>query len=63
VKKNALPVKTVDNALELRNHFLKVMEQACLTQDPAERAKLLTIVVVGGGPTGVEVSGLLAELK
>jgi NADH dehydrogenase len=63
VKKNALPVKTVDNALELRNHFLKVMEQACLTQDPAERTKLLTIVVVGGGPTGVEVSGLLAELK
>ncbi|RFS27000.1 NAD(P)/FAD-dependent oxidoreductase [Chitinophaga silvatica] len=63
VKKYALPSKTVDNALALRNHFLKVMEEACITKDAKERTKLLTIVVVGGGPTGVEVSGLLSELK
>ncbi|MFY0255951.1 NAD(P)/FAD-dependent oxidoreductase [Chitinophaga sp. 30R24] len=63
VQKNALPVKTVSDALGLRNHFLRIMEQATITTDPAERTKLLTIMVVGGGPTGVEVSGLLAELK
>ncbi|HEY8957035.1 NAD(P)/FAD-dependent oxidoreductase [Chitinophaga sp.] len=63
VQRNAKPMKTVNDALELRNHFLQVMEKAALTTDPEERTKLLTIVVVGGGPTGVEVSGLLAELK
>lgn len=63
VQRHAKPVKTVNDALELRNHFLQVMERAALTTDPVERTKLLTIVVVGGGPTGVEVSGLLAELK
>ncbi|MEV4883653.1 NAD(P)/FAD-dependent oxidoreductase [Chitinophaga ginsengisegetis] len=63
LRRNAKPVKTVNDALELRNHFLQIMEKAALTTDPVERTKLLTIVVVGGGPTGVEVSGLLAELK
>ncbi|WP_436484204.1 NAD(P)/FAD-dependent oxidoreductase [Chitinophaga sp. ARDCPP14] len=63
VQRHAKPVKTVNDALELRNHFLQVMEKAALTTDPEERTRLLTIVVVGGGPTGVEVSGLLAELK
>lgn len=63
VQEYAMPVKTVNDALELRNHFLEVMEQAAIATDVAERTKLLTIVVVGGGPTGVEVSGLLAELK
>jgi len=63
VQQYAMPVKTVNDALELRNHFLEVMEQAAIATDVTERTKLLTIVVVGGGPTGVEVSGLLAELK
>lgn len=63
VKKNSLPMKTLNDALELRNYFLQRMEQATRTTDPVERKKLLTIVVAGGGPTGVEVSGVLAEMK
>jgi NADH dehydrogenase len=63
VKRNALPMKTVNDALELRNYFLQRMEQATRTSDDLERQKLLTIVVAGGGPTGVEVSGVLAEMK
>ena len=57
VKKNVRPMKTVDDALKLRNHFLLTMERASITTDVAERTKLLTMVVVGGGPTGVEISG------
>ncbi|BAV08686.1 NADH dehydrogenase [Filimonas lacunae] len=63
VKQNALPMKTVNDALLLRNHFLQVLEQATVTADVAERTKLLTFVVAGGGPTGVEVSGMLAEMR
>lgn len=63
LQKNAIPMKTVNDALGMRNTLLQTLEQATLTNDPAERTKLLTIVVVGGGPTGVEVSGVLAELR
>lgn len=63
LKNNALPMKTVNDALLLRNHFLQVMEAATVTTDVAERTKLLTFMVAGGGPTGVEVSGMLAEMR
>jgi NADH dehydrogenase len=63
VKKNALPMKTVNDALELRNHILKHVELAALSKDKAEQNKLLNIVVVGSGPTGVEISGMLADMK
>jgi len=63
VQKNALPMKTLNDALELRNYILQVMESAVRTTDERERQKLLTIVIVGAGPTGVEVSGMLAEMK
>ncbi|RFZ85146.1 NAD(P)/FAD-dependent oxidoreductase [Mucilaginibacter terrenus] len=63
VKKYALPMKTIDDALLMRNSLLKTLEQASTCTDPEERRKLLTIVVAGGGPTGVEVSGMLAEMK
>lgn len=63
VKKNALPMKTVNDALLLRNHFLQTIEESTVTTDVAERTKLLTFVVAGGGPTGVEVSGMLAEMR
>lgn len=62
VKKNAVPMKTVKDALALRNHILLNKEKAVKTQDPHERKKLLSIVVSGAGPTGVEVSGMLAEM-
>jgi NADH dehydrogenase len=63
VKKNALPMKTVDDALHMRNTLLERLEQATIEKDPTERKKLLTIVVAGGGPTGVEISGMFAEMK
>lgn len=63
IKNNAIPMKTVNDAIEMRNTLLQRLELACITDDPAEKKKLLTIVVAGGGPTGVEVSGMLAELR
>jgi NADH:ubiquinone reductase (H+-translocating) len=63
IRKHAIPMKNVSDALEMRNTLLQRIEQATITQDPVERKKLLTIVVAGGGPTGVEVSGMLADLR
>ncbi|GAO42616.1 NAD(P)/FAD-dependent oxidoreductase [Flavihumibacter petaseus] len=63
VQHHSLPMKTINDAIELRNHFLQHLEAATLTTDPAERDKLLTIVVAGGGPTGVELAGMMAELR
>ncbi|WP_072691092.1 NAD(P)/FAD-dependent oxidoreductase [Rhodococcus marinonascens] len=56
-------MKTVDDALELRGRILGAFEQAELSDDPEERARLLTFVVVGAGPTGVELAGQIAELS
>jgi NADH dehydrogenase len=63
VQKNAISLKGIDDALHMRNALMRTMEQATITTDPAERKKLLTIVIAGGGPTGVEVAGMLAEMK
>ncbi len=59
----AIPMKSVSEALTLRNQILQNFEDALVCNDQDEIARLLTIVVVGGGPTGVEVSGTLAEMK
>lgn len=63
VKRLAVPMKTVSDALALRNYVLLQLERASIEQDPKERKRLMTIVVAGGGPTGVEVSGMLAEMR
>jgi NADH dehydrogenase len=63
VEKNAISIKGVDDALRMRNALLKTLEKAAISTDPVEREKILTIVVAGGGPTGVEVAGMLAEMK
>ncbi len=63
IRKHSIPMKNVNDALEMRNTLLKRFEQATITDDPLERKRLLTIVVAGGGPTGVEVSGMLADLR
>ncbi|PWV56585.1 NAD(P)/FAD-dependent oxidoreductase [Chitinophaga sp. S165] len=63
IKKNAISLKGVDDALIMRNTMLKTMERAAATTDPEERTRLLTIVIAGGGPTGVEVAGMLAEMR
>ncbi|BBZ76171.1 NADH dehydrogenase [Mycolicibacterium anyangense] len=55
-------MKTIDDALELRGRILGAFEQAERSSDPVRRDKLLTFVVVGAGPTGVEMAGQIAEL-
>lgn len=62
IEKNAIPMKSVNEALYLRNTLLQNFEDA-LSANEEEKQSLLNIVVVGGGPTGVEVSGALAEMK
>ena len=63
VKKNSIPMKTLNDAIEMRNKLLQRMEKATLNQNSRERRKYMNIVVAGGGPTGVEVSGMFAELR
>lgn len=63
IKQNAISLKGVDDALIMRNTLLKTMERAAATADLEERTRLLTIVIAGGGPTGVEVAGMLAEMR
>lgn len=62
IESNAMPMKSVSEALYLRNTILQNLEQA-LVVPASQKAALLNVVVVGGGPTGVEVSGALAEMK
>jgi NADH dehydrogenase len=63
IQKSALPMKTVDDAIEIRNYLLLKTEEATITTDPVEKKKLSTIVIAGGGPTGVEIAGMLAEMR
>jgi NADH:ubiquinone reductase (H+-translocating) len=55
-------LKTLDDALEIRRRMLLAYEVAERDSDPARRRRLLTFVVVGGGPTGVEMAGAIAEI-
>jgi NADH dehydrogenase len=55
-------LKDLNEAVQLRNHLLECFERAAAEPNPAQRASLLTFVVAGGGPTGVEFAGALAEL-
>jgi NADH dehydrogenase len=59
----SFPLKTVPDALNLRSQLLQSFEQASMTTDPATRQGLLNFVIVGGGPTGVELAGSLAEMR
>jgi NADH dehydrogenase len=63
IRKNALPMKTIVDAISLKNTILNRLEKATQTTDLEERKKLSTFVVAGGGPTGVEIAGMLSELK
>jgi NADH dehydrogenase len=56
-------IKDLDDALEVRRRVLIALESAERTEDPAERRRLTTFVVVGGGPTGVELAGAIADLS
>ncbi len=63
VRRHAIPMKSVSEALYLRNAILNDFEKALNVVDYDERQGLIDIVIVGGGPTGVEVAGALAEMK
>lgn len=63
IEEKSLPMKSVQEALKLRNTLLSNFEKATVCPDPLERQALMNVVVVGGGATGVEVSGALAEMK
>ncbi len=62
LEQNALPLKDVSDAVTVRNHVLRMFEQAAHEPDLRKRQALLTFVAVGGGPTGVETAGALSEL-
>ena len=59
---HAPSLKSIEEARAIRTRVLQAFERAERATDPAERARLMTIVVVGGGPTGVEMAGSIAEL-
>jgi NADH dehydrogenase len=58
---HTFPLKTLGDAIALREHFLTCFETAALTTDPIALRRLMTFTIVGGGATGVEVAGALAE--
>jgi len=62
-EKNALALKSVTDALNIRSFVLQKFEAALLEKSKEEQKRMMNFVVVGGGPTGVEISGALAELK
>jgi NADH dehydrogenase len=63
IEANTVPMKSTFEALQLRYRLLQNFEKALIMTDPAELKRRMNIVVVGGGPTGVELSGALAEMK
>lgn len=63
VEEEALPMKTLEEGLALRNHLLRKTEEATSAATPEARARLLTVVISGAGPTGVELAGMLAEMR
>lgn len=63
VAEHAFGLKNIDDATRIRNHLLCMFEAASQETDPAVRSQLLTFVVVGGGPTGVECAGAISELS
>ncbi|WP_417289581.1 NAD(P)/FAD-dependent oxidoreductase [Corallibacter sp.] len=63
IESNSMPMKTVPQALNIRSLILQNFEKAAITNDKEAREALLNFVIVGGGPTGVELAGAIAELK
>ncbi|HLA55938.1 MAG TPA: NAD(P)/FAD-dependent oxidoreductase [Flavobacterium sp.] len=63
IERNCMNMKTISQSLNIRSLILENFEQAVLTKDEAERNCLINFCLVGGGPTGVELAGALAEMK
>ena len=63
IEANSMPMKTVPQALNIRSLILQNFEKAAIANHKEERNSYLNFVIVGGGPTGVELAGAIAELK
>ena len=63
IEKNALPMKSINQAVKLRNYLLLEAERYIYTKDEVEKRKMRNIVISGAGPSGVEVAGMLAEMR
>lgn len=63
VEKYSLPMKSVKEALNIRSYVLQNLEEAVLRKNIKERERFLNFVIVGGGPTGVELAGAIAEIQ
>ena len=63
IKGASFPMKSTTEALQLRHHIIENFEHALIAKDDEEIQRRMTVVVVGGGPTGVEVSGTIAEMR
>jgi NADH:ubiquinone reductase (H+-translocating) len=63
IERNAMSMKTIPQSLNIRSLILENFEQAVLTRDEADKNALINFVLVGAGPTGVELAGALAEMK
>lgn len=63
IERNVMSMKTIPQSLNIRSLILENFEQAVLTKDQNERNALMNFVLVGAGPTGVELAGALAEMK
>lgn len=63
IKKYAIPMKTLEDALNMRNILLQRAEAASISNSFEEKEQLLRVVIAGGGPTGVEIAGIFAEMS
>jgi len=63
LQEHAMPMKSTVEALRIRHDLIHNFEEAVMEKDPAELKKLMTVVIAGGGPTGVELSGAVAQMK
>jgi len=63
MQQNSKAMKTISEVIDLRNSLLMNFENALMVQDAAERSKFLNIVIIGGGPSGVEIAGALSEMS
>jgi len=63
LQEHAMPMKSTVEALRIRHDLIHNFEEAVMEKDPLELKKLMTVVIAGGGPTGVELSGAIAQMK
>lgn len=63
IEKYALPMKTLDDAIKLRNYLIMEGEKYTFCTDEVEKRKMRNIVISGAGPSGVEIAGMIAEMR